>query len=477
MTAAVDQATTAAGLRERLQPLARHPRWTSWVLTSLALGAYLASRPTRSFLYDASRYVELSGRFTNLWSLTDQSDTYRGYAFPWLLRLVRELAGIFGEGPHVAVRLLTLILVPLLLCVVVPSIVQRVSTHTHVTVGRILLMNVLFFASWHNDLVQPLSDLPAAFFMSVGILAVLASRHVVVAIGAGAALGLASNVRPAYVLGAVVAVAALWVVESDRRRLVARTAAMIGGALLVLVPQAATNVRHHDQFSVTPVASSDLTLFQLGQGLALDRYDTYVGADVQRPPGMRFENRAMQDAIGRGADARFDSIGAYVRFAAEHPGDVASAYVRHLVNGLDTRFGGTYVEDLTVGRSVWPIVNFLILTSAVSVALVRWTRRQETVWRSPTTYALVVLAASCATSIVAAMEVRFLLPLHLTLVAVFCLTVSRSDLPARTRVRALAVGGVLAATALFFSLTASTMGQLQPTPLKADGSMVVPEGP
>ena len=421
--------------------------------------------------------MELSDRFASLWSLTDQSDTYRGYAFPWLLRLVRDLTGILSESASVAVRLLTLILVPLLLCVVVPSLIQRVSAHAHVTVGRILLMNVLFFASWHNDLIQPLSDLPAAFFMSVGVLAVLASSHSVAALGAGAALGIASNVRPAYLLGAVVAVAALWLVEHDRRRLLARTAAMIVGAVLVLAPQIATNVKHHDQFSMTPVASSDLTLFQLEQGLALDRYDTYVGGEAQQPPSMRFENRALQAAMGRGADAQFDSIRTYVRFTLEHPGDVASAYVRHLVNGLDTRFGGTYVQELNVGRTVWPIVNFMVLTSAVAAALVRWMRRHETMWRGPTTYALVVLSASCATSIVAAMEVRFLLPLHLTLVAVFALTLSRADLPARTRVRALAAGGVIAATALLFSLTASTMGHLQPMPLMSDGTVVVPGEP
>lgn len=443
------------------------PRLTSGVITTAALSIYLAATPGQIFRHDSSSYLELSDRFPNLWSLTAHDDALRGYAFPWLLRLSRDLAGIASSNPEAGVRLITLALVPMLLCVVVPSLLQRTSAHARITVARILAISLLFYLSWHNDFVQPLSDVPAMFFMSVGILALLTSRRPVVTLAAGVMLAFACNMRPAYLLGAVVAGTALWLIEHDRRQLATRTVALVAGALIVVAPQVALNVRHFDQWSPVPVASSDLTFFQLAEGLALDRYDTYVGENPQQPPSMRFENAALQDD-----NIQFGSMRQYARFVLDHPGDVAAAYLRHGINGLDTRFAGTYVQQLEDGRLLWPILNFTFLTLAVAAVLVRWSRRSGTRWRSTTTYALAVLAASCATSITGAMEVRFLLPLHLTLTAVLALTVDRSDLPAQPRSRALAAVGVLAVVAIVFSITASTMSQLQPAPLRSNGSLV-----
>lgn len=452
------------GIAIRASP---RPQLTSWVICTAALSVYLAATPGRIFRYDSLSYLELSDRFPNLWSLTAYDEELRGYTFPWLLRLSRDISGLVSSNPQVGVRLVILALVPMLLCGVVPSLLQRISAHAQITVGRILTMNLLFFTSWRHDLVQPLSDVPAMFFISVGILALLTSSRPIVALAAGGMLAIACNMRPAYLLGAMVAATTLWLVEHDRRRLVVRTAALVAGALIVLAPQVAINVRHHHQWSPVPVASANLTLLQLTEGLALDRYDTYVGENPQQPPSMRFENAALENS-----NIQFDSMQEYARFVLDHPGDVAAAYIRHLINGLDTRFAGTYVEQLEDGRSLWPILNFTFLTLAVAAVLVRWSRRSGIRWRSTTTYALAVLAASCATSITGAMEVRFLLPLHLTLTVVLALTVDRSDLPAHPRSRALVAGGVLAVVAILFSMTASTMSQLQPAPLRSDGSFV-----
>lgn len=450
----------------------RRPLLTSWAVSVVALAAWMRSRPDAVWRYDAQNYFELSGEFRHVWSVGGFDDDLRGWAFPWLLRVAREVGSWIGAGDQWSVRLLMLAVAPVLLCVLVPLMAARLCERTHLTPLRILAVNLAFFVAWRNDLLVPLSDIPSLAVFTGGVLLVLRARHRALDVLAGGALAFAATARPAYLLGAGAAWLGLALLCTDRRILVRRAAAVAAGAALVLTPQIAVNVRHHHQFAVTPVRASDLTLFQLSQGLLLERYDTYIGDDPTVPPSLRFEEPRITAALGR--YHIFPSLRDYAGYVASHPLASSRVFVRHLVNGMDTRFGGTYLSDLDDGDLVWPIVNAALVLSAVAVIGVRRARRGRTVWRSPTTYCMVVLAACCATSIAGAMEARFLMPLQVALFATLFLTVDRTSLPSSGRMRALVGATVVAAVALSFSITSSTMGHLVPFPMRADGSIVRP---
>ena len=76
-----------------------------------------------------------------------------------------------------------------------------------------------------------------------------------------------------------------------------------------------------------------------------------------------------------------------------------------------------------------------------------------------------------------AVETRFLMPLHLTLLAATALCLTRADLPETPRLRAVAGAGVVAAVLAAFAFSAGTLSSLQPRPMYVDGRVVpAPEG-
>jgi hypothetical protein len=460
--------------------LARRPRTTSWAISTIVLLGYCILAPPRAFLYDAGYYSYAKDLFGSPLTFLDFRDELRGYALPWLLRVLSDLLSPFTSSPTVVARALTLILVPLLLCVVVPGIARRISPAARITVPRLLVLNALFFLAWYQDLLQPLSDIPALFFMAVGVLLLLRSTTVLSAAGAGACFGVAFNIRPSYLLALVALVVTLFLIERDRRRLLFRTAAVLALLLAVLVPQLAINLEHFDQASLTPIGATGLTKLQLKQGLQMDRYDTYAGPGGDYPRGMRFDSGAVNIQVTREAPrapgddlgVAFASIGDYVVFVAKHPVDVGALYARHVLNGLDTRFGGTYVYDDDSPNLVGPLVNFIVLAIAgVSLAL-RWMRRDRTVWRGPTTWLLLGVVAACIPGIVGAVETRFLMPIHLSLIAAFALCASPADLPEPGRRRTLAYGTVAVLVVGALAISADTMSKLEPEPMLVDGSVV-----
>jgi hypothetical protein len=467
-------ATTLGALRRR-------PRATSWGISTVALAVYLVLAPSRAYLYDAGFYLSSSAQFDNWLSFTDFSDSLRGYAFPWTLRVFGDLLSPFTDDPDVVVRGFLLVLVPLLLCVLVPTLARRLSSAATLTIPRILLLNALFALAWHNDLLQPLSDIPALFLMTVGALLVVRNHSVLGAAGAGLAFGLALNYRPAYLLAIVTAVVLLFLVERDARSLILRTAAVGGFIVVALLPQIAINLEHYDRFSPTPDQSSSLTRLQLTEGLVLNRYDTFVGPPTEHPPAMRYTNQTLAGALPDDLEQRpmtgvrvFGSVPDYVAFAVRHPLEVSATYLRHLFNGLDVRFGGTYVESVDDGDLITPLVNYLVLATSLAFLGLRLWRRRSIAWRSPATWFVAVLIASCIPGIVGAVEVRFLMPLHLALLTNLALCVRRADLPESPRARVLVGAGVLVAVVAAFALSASTLRTLEPNPMGVDGRVTEP---
>jgi hypothetical protein len=468
------------GLREGILHRARSSRWvreaagrprlTSWVLVSLGLGVYFLLAGNRAFKYDSWLYWLLKDSFDSPFGVLDFDDGLRGYSFPWHLHLFERVVSPVIDGDNTVVRAFSLLVLPFLLCVVVPTLARRISPAVKVTVPRVVGGSALFLVLWRSDMLYPLADLPALLLMATAATLLVARRSVTTALVAGVAFGFAVNYRPAYLASVVVATALLFLLERERRPLVLRTTAVAVGLVLTLAPQVAINQRHYDMTTVGPAASSELALFQLELGLRFDRYETYYGTDPGiTEPRLIFPNAALNDELGA---SKIDSTGEYLRFALEHPVDAAGSYGRHLFNGLDARFGGSAVEDLGGGSIVLPALNYLVLALAVLLLVTRWLRRDSTVWRGPTTWLLAVLVVSVAPGVVGATEARFLLPLHLALIFVVALTFRRRDVPAGARARVVTGLGLAAVVVACFGLSAATLASNWSGPILVDGRYV-----
>jgi hypothetical protein len=101
------------------------------------------------------------------------------------------------------------------------------------------------------------------------------------------------------------------------------------------------------------------------------------------------------------------------------------------------------------------------MVMAVGVVLLAsraWRGRKK--WRSPALVCGVVVAAACLSGVTGATEVRYLMPLHLSLAAVVFLGIRRDDLPTSWRARAGALAGVGLLVLALAVVSAQTMNHL-----------------
>ena len=447
--------------------LTLRPRFTSWLIATAGWGLILFVATDQPSCCDAIAYWNLSTELDSPFSILDHSDSLRGWGYPWLLRLGAWFASPVSTDPAAVGRLLSLIAVPVLLCAVAPAIAEQVSPRTRVTVGRILILNLLFALFWRLELVHTLSDVPALTLAAAGTAMLLHAVRLPLALAAGMAFGLAVNMRPSYGLAVGVAILGLFMLDQPIRRTAVRAAAVVIGVGLLTLPQIVINLEHHDRASPMPVESSGLTELQVTEGLRLGRYETFVGEDVSglSTPGMRFQNRALSAEVPD--DLGLSEVPAFV---LDHPVDVSAAYVRHLVSGLDVGFGTSYIVDPARRGIVLPILNYTLIAATLLVLARRWLGRRETAWRSPTTWFVLVLVAASTPSVIGATEARFVLPLHVSLLAVAALTIGRADIPGTPRQRAGAALVVIGLVAASLTISADTLASLEERPLLVDGT-------
>jgi hypothetical protein len=462
----LDGSDVDAAEREGQRTL-RRTLLVGWLVSVACWSVYLIVAADRSFQWDAGQYWFLSIEGGPAFDPSSFGSDLRAYAYPWLLRVWTEVTSPISDDAGVVVRLGSLALVPLLLSVLVPMIGRSLRPDLPVTVQRILVLNALFFAFWRQDLLFPLTDIPALVAVSVGVLLTLRVPTLPGALGAGVAFGMGFVMRPSYVLAVAAAIALIFLVELVPRRLVLRMLVMVAGVSLALAPQVASNVRAFDSWSPATITSSSLFEYQLYMGLRMQRYDTYTGVPAEGFTGqMVYEDRSLREELAgtgsMGPLGQHLSPSSYLEIVRRRPAEVTSLYARHALNGLDPRFGGTYVDRLDGHSPLVPLLNYVVVAIAVLGMAIRWRRRGSTTWRGPVTWFSAVLLASCLTAVTSAVEVRFMLPLHLTLLAAFAFGTSREDLPTTPRGR-LVSAVVLVVVVVGWSLvTEATLDSLSP---------------
>lgn len=409
---------------------------------ALVFGCYLFSTEYHNLYYDAEDYWQLGHRFVRhgRFELLGYDDAMRGYAYPLVNFMCLALRKALSWPAVTVVKLLNAGLAGLLFGVVGPRLWQASTGAAQLPpLGRRLAWAGLVFVFWRDYFNFSLSDFPAVLALGTGLWLVQRPR-LGPALLAGAALALAVNIRPIYLAAVLPALGLLWVGRAAHPAWAGRLAALTLGAGLVLAPQWLINRRHFGAPTPLVLAQSralgihNLYLQKLKWGLVHEKYESSVGHEL--PTGQLLFLDAAGAAVLRAEGlADITAPGQYLGLVARHPLTLAGIYARHLFAGLDISHPTPYLRRWAPSRPV-QLLNYGLWFWAALVA----------VRRRPTAREALVLAAlllPCLAVLPLSMEVRFLLPLHLLLLAL----VAFGQWPlrarrGRTRVALLVVGAL-----------------------------------
>ncbi|MBO2012562.1 hypothetical protein [Hymenobacter negativus] len=376
---------------------------------------YLFTSEYHNLFYDAEDYWQLSHRFyqNGRFQFLAYDDAMRGYTYPLVNFLCLAVRKALSWEAVTVVKLLNAGLAGVLFGVVGPRL-WRAATGAAVlpSLARRLAWAALGFVFWRGYFNFSLSDFPA--LLALGAALWLAQRRSTgAALATGLLLALAVNIRPIY-LASVVPVLALLLWQLPRASWGPRFGLLVLGVAVVLAPQWLINQRHFQANTPLVLSQSkalnihNLYLQKLKWGLLHEKYESSVGREL--PTGQLLFLDAAGAAVLRAEQlTEIDSPTQYLRLVLRHPVVVAGVYGRHLFAGLDISHPTPYLKRWE--PSVWrQLLNYSLWFWAVLVALRRRPTLRETL-------VLAALLLPCLAVIPMSMEARFLLPLHLLLLA------------------------------------------------------------
>lgn len=386
---------------------ARGQCWST-LLAGVALVLLSAvQRPPREFIYDAARYWRgsvalFSGESTYYWGDLN----LRGVLTPFVYAppaLAERL--VHGSGRW-AVLAENGLMIALIGAVLLPGIVRAVGGPRAQGGVVVWVCAGLCWLVVGRFAPYPLMDVVAALlFLTVLLLAVCSQRWWVLVL-AGAAAGVALNLRPAYLITTAAVVVGVAVLHRWR------TGLLLAGIVVGSLPQVVFNLVRGSAPGLTPPGTSGLVGFQAGYASYAVRYDTII--DAAGAPQQFYCDPAMARAV---SDQPVTSTGGLAKALLTNLPESIAFLLKKVCAALAWSSDTPYSAAATVERYdlALPIV---LITVVGAFGLVMATRRREGL----------VLAgvglAVCLSLITSATETRFALPLIL-LSIVGCALVSR----------------------------------------------------
>ena len=430
---------------QRAQPLAGDGR-PSVILSVIAGAVVFAGTVTQTpsrFVYDAATY------WAGSVSLAHGRDPYvdgmlnlRGLLTSVLYLPAALATRAFGDAAGgMAVLVQNSLLVSLVGALLLPRFLRIWVPVTPWMVGVCAGLTLLLVGRFAP---YPLTDLWAAALMLAAVVVLQRSTAIGV-LSAGLFAGIAFNLRPAYLVPLLLAMAAVLF----RQRLAGLWFA--AGVGVALVPQSILNLRHGAGLRLWPVDTAPLAKLQAQLASYIVRYDTAVYG-VARHPQQHFCSPELAQLVG---DDPPRSIGGLASLYLHNLPQAAVFTSEKVASALHWPLSAPYFVPRGAGDLV-----FALLTTAVAVvgfaALVHaqsWSGFRcapVAVW-----VAFVVWLGSLATIMTSQPETRFALPLVLFGIAGCSLLV-------RGRLSIRGVAGAVVAVAAVFAI--GTVGLSHPSP-------------
>jgi hypothetical protein len=431
----------------------------------LVTGVYLAHfwhAGYDRFYHDALGYWERGELFGRdaAFSLLAFDDPIRGYSLPLVNFLLQTVADAIDVGDVTIVRISGALLAATLGVVVAPRLARVIFPGAVTTWWRVLALKGVVFLFWRDHFQFPLSDFPTLLVASVGVIGLL-RRTTAGYVVAGLALGLAANMRPAYVPAALIGllVVALLPWTAGWRARTTATALFLVPLILVSLPQVAVNHHHRGSASPTVPSPRETSLGALTWGVQAQKYETYVGpADAYPSQKVFYLDPTTRGAIDEG-DLPLEDSGDYASIALGAPGAIVSNYALHLFNGLDVRYPTPYIRDLGDRPVVVPLVQFTLVFLAVLQLVLPEARRRlgKVRW-----IGLALLVSPILVTIAFAAEPRYFLGVHLLAYMVVCFSPALRAVVAGGVARRLSLGlAYVVVLTTCLSLSAAAQRQLE----------------
>lgn len=441
------------------------------------------------FFYDAGRYWYLSTFFRDVngdFSLLLYTEELRGYLFPLILFVIRELFGGFLETYSLLIPLFNSLLMSTISLVLVPAIVQDLFKIKFNWIRRLILLGIFFFI-WRGYVFYPLSDIPALFLVVTCIFFVVKvlKEHTIkpklffYAFLMGLSLSAAYFIRPVYLVNAPIVIVMLVMfllkfIHKGWKQVIMSILlglCLFAGMILPALPQYYINSHNFDRKSF--MISSGLYTDQLIWGLRMQKYETNVDTDVYQHKSVVFEDPQYQIIYGKNADLYNEKLtNGDVKYILMHmtrnyPFDVITIYFRHLFNGLDVRYSTVYLFD------VYKISLPIMLLNYTLIFLFLFLKKKSSFLKLDMNKIVTValLTLPVLLTLPGAVEPRFFLPLHLLVYTVVVMTLpfKKIDIETLTKYVKTPQTYKWLISYLFFLTVCLTLSALVGTTLKDSG--------
>lgn len=405
--------------------------WGWFLLAFLLFAIHLLTSRFQEQVYDANGYWKLAGTLYNggEFSLLNFDSGLRGYLLPLLyvpVYWLTDLSLLFSAP--VLIKLLGAALAALLTGVLLPQFWHQTTGRPAPATGRVLLI-LLSFLLWRDYFNYTLSDFPALTALLGALLLLLPRLQPSRVLLAGLLVAAATNIRPIY-LAAVPLVAILvgWLAVRTgptRSRTLAGSLGMytIGFALLTL-PQWLINRENFgsewplvigiDFNDPGMVENGDLYLQQLNMGLTTQKYETSIARDFPVPQ-VSYHDPIGELILRANYNHKLDSYAEYLAVVREQPFDMVALNLRHLFNGLDVLYSTPYLFRVYASTAGLALLNYTGLFAGLVVLLRHISRLRLRQW-----LCMLPLLTPAVLMIPLPMECRYLMPLHLGILAAAC---------------------------------------------------------
>lgn len=379
---------------------------------------------------DAVSYWMHSKEFVvdNHFSFFNYTHLLRGYVFPFILFLQRG-CGMFPENVEIYLWALSFGMMFSTIVIYQLPWMSKTIFGKEMNWKRIALLEVVLLFFWWGNLVYPLSDFYALFFLNFSIILFYkinkakeddGKKYIVtIALGIGVCAYITYSIRAMYMFF-FVALIVFWVIN-QRKYLIKMLGILFVifiGALTISVPQIIINSNVEGIYSPMVLGIRDgekINDMQLFWGLYYSRYETYIGDyDVYPNAGVIFEDKAGKRIIEEEGIDGLTTIEA-IKLYLKYPLDIIGIMSRHLVNAMDNRFPELYIKDLYKDRSFICISNFLIWFLFFSFFTISKKKCKIMELKEKIAdkyqYIFLMCISSCA-MLVGAIEIRFFLPIY-----------------------------------------------------------------
>ncbi|MDO4323072.1 MAG: hypothetical protein Q4C61_11140 [Lachnospiraceae bacterium] len=439
-----------------------------------------------SFPYDSGQYWKLGKSFFDEdghFSLLSYPQHIRGYFFPLLIGLCRQIgAGLFGNR-YVVYRFVISLVTVLMITVILPGILE-VKTGTRRWMAGSAAGVAVFLLFWKDMLIYPLSDVPAlAMYLSVILILKKIFRTPkkgkknfllcgALSVLAGALAYGAYNTRSVYMIPLFITML-IWVIFVVAGKQTKKLLCILGivlGTAVFAYPQTVIN---QNTFGVSsPMLQNNLFVYQLKWGVRMPRFETYIGDKAQYPKAKaEFVSELGENLL---KENEIESIGDFVKCMLTHPFEACAIYFEHCVSGITMFYNDVYVNDIRVGKKLFGLNCLLYLMALAGLMAFGARKKKQNLLQKLLT--LFVIAVPAILAMPGALEVRFFLPVYLLVYCYVFMIMDYREIWRFIREHWLVTGMTLVLAALIWASAAGhLLTELQYADLDFSGNVYLSE--